>query len=146
MLESDKHTIKNPKNYAKAQSIIKQQGKISHFPKTIPADAKNVQMYCYTSDYSGEVFILKFYINKKYIEQELQNNKFLNSNTPVGTHQDIYYIFTDNNRIKIDNTTWYVLDNEENKQIYPNYFPYYNSIGVSNNLDFIIYYYIAPGD
>ena len=146
LYEADKHIIKSPNNYAKGMKIIKQQEKISHFPKTIPANADKIQMYCYTSDYNGEVFILKFNINKEYIEQELKNHKFLNSDTPIGTPQEIYYVYNDNNRIKTDNTTWYVIDNEENKQIYKKYFPYYSSIGISNNLDFIIYYYIEPSD
>lgn len=144
--QSDKYTFTNPKDYIKAIKSIKQEEKISHFPKTIPTEAKKIQMYCYTSDYNGEIFILKFYINKEYIEQELKNHKFLNSDTPIGTNQEIYYIFTNNNRIKINNTTWYVIDNEDNKNIYPKYFPYYSGIGISNNLDFIIYYYITPSD
>lgn len=139
-------TYTNPHNYSRAIKTIKHKEKISHFPKTIPPNAEKIQMYCYTSDSNGEAFILKFKINKKYIEQELKQHKFLNPDTPIGTSQDIYYIFTDNNRINIDNTTWYVLDNKENKQIYKKYFPYYSSIGVSNNMDFIIYYYIEPQD
>ena len=144
--ESDKQIIKNHNNYTKALQIIKQQEKITHFPKKIPSNAKKIKMYCYTSDYGGEIFILKFDINKEYIEKELKNHKFLNSDTPIGTAQEIYYIFNDNNRIKTDNTTWYVIDNKENKQVYKKYFPYYSSIGISNNMDFIIYYYIQPGD
>ena len=83
-----------------------------------------------------------FKTNKNYIDQELKNHKFLNSNTPIGTTQETYYIYNDNNKININNTTWYVIDNKNNRQIYPKYFPYYSSSGISNNLDFIIYYYI----
>lgn len=143
---SSSHIYKNPRKYSQAIKAIKQQEKISHFPKTIPTDAEKIQMYCYTSDYDGEIFLLKFYINKEYIKQELKQHKFLNSDTLIGTYQDIYYIYTDNNRISIDNTTWYVIDDKENKQIYPKYFPYYSGIGISNELNYIIYYYIEPSD
>ena len=140
------NTYTNPNKYLQAIKAIKHQEKISHFPKTIPLNAKKIQMYCYTSDYNGEVFVLKFKIDKMYIEQELKKHKFLNSDTPIGTPQNIYFVYTDNNRINVDNTTWYVINNEKNKQIYKDYFPYYSSIGISNNMDYIIYYYIEPVD
>ena len=39
--ETDKQIIKNHNNYTKALQIIKQQEKITHFPKKIPSNAKN---------------------------------------------------------------------------------------------------------
>ena len=146
IFSSHHQTYTRPNDYSKALKLIKQQENISHFPTTIPKDASKIQLYIYTSDFNGEIAILKFKTNKNYIDQELKNHKFLNSNTQIGTTQNIYYIYTDNNRININNTTWYVIDNKNNRQIYPKNFPYYSSIGISNDMDFIVYYYVEPKD
>lgn len=137
--------ITNPKDYTQAINSIKQQDKISHFPKNIPAEAEDVQLYCYTSDLHGELFQLRFKINKEYIKNELKKYSFINTDTKIGIRQNIYHMpFM--NKEDLKNFTFYVLKNQENEYFFDEYFPYSNGIGISKNMDYIMYYYIEPGD
>ena len=45
-----------------------------------------------------------------------------------------------------ENLTFYVLENEDNKYCYKQYFPYFTGIGADKNLENIVYYYIEPSD
>ena len=143
-LNNQNITIKNPSKYDKAYSIIKAKNKITHFPKVIPSNAKKVKMYCYTSDFNGEIFLLEFKIDKNYIEQELLKHKFVNI-PKTGEMQAIYH-FYEGNGIKHDGYMFYVIDDEENREYSAKYFPYFSGIGVNKNMDYILYYFFYPSD
>ena len=53
-------TYRNPNDYKKALANIENTKKVSHFPKVIPDDAENVQMYGYVSAFGRELLLLKF--------------------------------------------------------------------------------------
>lgn len=139
-------TYRQPKDYQKALNQIHSQNKIIHFPSEIPNDAENIQFYSSISENDEEIILLKLKTNNNYINKELSKYKFLNSDTALGTPQKIYHMYTDNNRIKIDGLTWYVINDDENRKFYQKYFPYYSGVGINKNLDEILYYYIRFGD
>lgn len=139
----EKHiVIKNTHKYEKALSIIKEQGKIIHFPKTIPDSAQKVKLYCYTSKFNGETLLLQFKTDKTYIEQELKKYKFINTD---GKQEQLYNFYAGNG-IKPDGFIFYVLDNEDNRYKYVEHFPFFNGIGVNKDLNEILYYYFVWGD
>ncbi len=138
--------VKEPTQYEKVLKEIIRQEKIYFFPKKIPSNANEVQIFAYYDDVERECIVLKFKINKEYIESELKKHEFLNANEALGTQQNIYNIPTDDGRISIKNFTFYVLKDKENEAYYQEYFPYFTSIGVDKNLEHIIYYYILPND
>ena len=137
-------TYRNPSDYKKVLTNIENADKVSHFPKIIPNDAENVQIYGYVSAFGRELLILKFKTNKKYIQDVFNNNKFINANTPVGTKQKIYFMPSDNGRISSKDMTFYVIDDESNKPYYEKYFPYFSGIGVDKNYKYILFYYTCP--
>ena len=65
------------------------QEDIKHFPKTLPTNKRNIKLYCYPGkyEYDGVLVLLKLKVDKEYIEKELNNHKFLNRKTTVGTVQ-----------------------------------------------------------
>ncbi|MBR6127979.1 hypothetical protein IKQ21_09875 [bacterium] len=136
-------TIKNPAQYEKAYTTVRFKEKITHFPSTIPENAKNVKMYFYTSGSNNEVFLLEFNTDKKYIEQELRKNKFINFNS--SDNQKIYHFYKGNG-IKPDGYKFYVIDDEENRIYAKQYFPYFSGIGVNEDKDKILYYFFYPSD
>lgn len=138
--------VKEPTQYEQLLKEIIRQEKIYFFPKKIPSDATEVQLFAYYDNVERECIILKFKINKEYIENELKKHEFINSNDKLGAEQNIYHMFTDSGRISIKDFTFYVLKDKENESYYPQYFPYFTSIGVDKNLEHIIYYYILPND
>lgn len=141
--------LKYVRTPAKYEEVVKQlirQEKITFLPKTIPDGASNVQLYSYYDSVERECLLLKFKINKEYIENELKTHEFLNSDTPIGAKQDIYFIPNDNGRISSEGFTFYVIKDNENESYYKQYFPYFTSIGVDKSLEYIIYYYMLPND
>lgn len=138
--------VKEPTQYEQLLKEIIRQEKIYFFLKKIPSDATEVQLFAYYDNVERECIILKFKINKEYIENELKKHEFINSNDKLGAEQNIYRMFTDNGRISIKDFTFYVLKDKEKESYYPQYFSYFTSIGVDKNLEHIIYYYILPND
>ena len=122
------------------------QTEIRHFPKSIPDNAKDVQMYCWPGSFErdSELFLLKFKTNQSYVREELKKNKFLNEKTPVGAKQKIYNMPSEFVGINEHELTYYVLNNIGNHNEDSEYFPYYTGIGVDKSLNTILYYYIAP--
>ena len=51
---------------------------------------------------------------------------------------------SDNGRIDSNNMTFYVLNNDANREYYETNFPYFNGIGINKNYNEILYYYICP--
>ena len=143
----DKSTITNPEEYNKCIESVQNSDKIAHFPKNI-TDTDNANLYCHPGHYKGdgELVILKLKSNKIFIEKELKSHSFLNSNEPIGTKQNIYYMPTEKVGIPNEDLTFYILKNEDNKYYYKQYFPYFTGIGIDKNLENIVYYYIEPSD
>jgi hypothetical protein len=134
-------------DYEKCIEAVINKDKIRHFPKSIPAEAKSY-LYCYPANYErqGELVILRLTANKSYIQKEMSTQTFLNSETPIGTVQNIYNMPTETVGISNKELTFYVLKNEDNEYYYKTYFPYFTGIGVDKNLENIVYYYIDPSD
>lgn len=137
--------ITNLKQYENALSRIKEQDMIAHFPKSIPLNAKDIKLYFRMSDYGTDIYLLEFKTNNEYIKSELKKNNFINPDTSIGEKQKLYHFYS-TKHIKPDKYTFYVINNEKNRRIINQYFPYYSGIGVSKNLDYILYYYFCPED
>ena len=139
--------ISKIQDYTECINAIQNKEKITHFPKIIPTNAK-AQLYCYPAEYNGqgELVILRLTTDKTYIEYELKSHTFLNSQTPIGTGQNIYNMPTETVGIPKEDLTFYVLKNKDNEYYYKTYFPYFTGIGVDKNLENIVYYYIEPSD
>lgn len=142
-------SLKYVRTPAKYEEVVKQlirQEKLTFLPKTIPEGATDVQLYSRYDKVEREFLLLKFKVNKEYIENELKKHEFLNADTLIGAKQDIYFIPNDNGRISSDGFTFYVIKDKENEAYYQQYFPYFTAIGVDKNMEHIIYYYILPND
>lgn len=137
---------RNTKDYKLCLDSVFYKSDIEHFPKTIPNSADEVKLYCIpgTYEFDGALVLLKFKIDKAYIEKELRQHQFVNSNTRVGTVQKIYNM--PSKFVGMDNTklTYFVINNKENYNENEEYFPYFTGIGVDKNFEYILYYYIKP--
>ena len=138
---------KKPKYYKAVKEQIVEQNKIKHFPEEIPADATEVQFLGYTQmPYDGEMLLLNFKTNKTYIDNELKKNEFWNKNDKLGQKQDIYFVPKVTKDFKEQDYTYYVIKDDDNKNYYKKYFPYFSGIGISKDANKILYYYIFPAD
>lgn len=88
------YVYKKPNEYNKCLKLVFYQEDIKHFPKTLPTNKRNIKLYCYPGKYEhdGALVLLKLKVDKEYIEKELNNHKFLNRKTTVGTVQKIYHM------------------------------------------------------
>ena len=135
------------KDYQKCLDEHYYKDDVSHFPKTIPDDTKEAEFYCHPAkyDYSNGLILLKFNADKNYIESELKIHEYLNADVPVGTPQKVRYVPTKEIGINQNDLTFYVLNTKFNKNMYENgMFPYATGIGVSKNMDYILYYFYFP--
>ena len=138
--------ITDVSEYNMALKKIKQQNEILHFPPKIPYEVKDVKLYCLSTDYNGELFLLQFKTNKQYIVNELKKFSFINEKFPVGEKQIIYSFPQKPGFLKAEKITFYVLKNTYNEQVFNTYFPYFSGIGVDKKFEHIIYYYINPAE
>ena len=143
---SSNSVVTNINDYEHAKKIIKNQNYIQHFPKFISVQSTDTKLYSWSSEFDGELIILQLKIDRNYIMQELKKNDFINENSIVGDNQKIYHFPKLKGFICPNKYTFYVLKNENNKSVYPKYFPYFNGIGVDSKYEHIIYYYIEPRD
>ena len=136
----------DPKDYLIIKEKIEKQDKIKHFPKMIPTEAKEVELYGFSSmPYAGEALMLSFSADKKYIDNELKKNDFINKKDKIGKEQKLYNVYKMNDKFNEKDYTYFVLRNADNIQA-PNIFPYYNGIGVNKENSRILYYYMMYGD
>ena len=120
---------------------------ISHFPKIIPEGAKDVRLRCFpcTSKGGQGSILLKYKADKNYIESELKKYEFINPDEPIGTPQKIYNMPSKFVGINPEDMTYYPIKTPSNESANERgYFPYYSGIGVSKNMDYILYYEIVP--
>lgn len=138
--------LKDIKNYNKCFQSIKYPEDIQHFPKEISSNRKNAKFYCYPGDVMGygELILLSLKVDKDYVQQELKKHKFFNANTPIGAKQQIYHMPSDFVGINNQDLTYYVLKNDTNYKEGEEYFPYFTGIGISKDMNTILYYYIRP--
>lgn len=148
-LSQETTVYKTPNQYNTCLKSEYYQENIKHFPKNIPDHAQEVSLYCAPAGYKYDsaLILLKLKIDKEYIKNELNNHKFLNSKTPVGTVQKIYHMPSEST-VGIDRNklTYYVLDDKYNYNEDGQYFPYFTGIGIDKNYEYILYYYINPDD
>lgn len=139
----DEHLDTNDTNeYELCLKSVKNPEDILHFPKRIPENISETKFYCFSSDYNGEFVFLKFKADKNYINKELKKHKFLNTdeNTPI------YNMPSETVGIKNTDLIYHIIDNKDNREVYPEYFPYFTGIGTDKNNECIFYYYINPAD
>lgn len=135
--------ITDIKYYQKAINEITDNYRVAHFPRSIPEKAHNTELYQESGDFFGSEYItLKFNIDKKYIEQELKKYKFIKI-VPFG-QGGTYFIATDNGRIKLDNFTFYIINDKDNENLKEHHFPYHYGIGTNKTFSQIVYYYTNP--
>lgn len=87
-------------------------------------------------EYQGRI---KNEINELFNEIQLTSKLYLDEYI-------LNFIPNDDGRISSDGFTFYVIKDKENESYYKQYFPYFTSIGVDKNLEYIIYYYMLPND
>lgn len=122
---------------------------IKHFPKTIPEKAEEIEFYCFPALYErdGSLIMLKYKADKNYIESELKKHEFLNSDEPIGSIQKTYNMHPELVGLEAKDITYYALKTEDNEYAQERgYFPHYTGIGVSNDMNYILYYTITPDD
>ena len=135
-------------NYSKALNSIHAPICIKHFPQEIPKNAKNIKMKKSENAWFGsEEILLKFDIDKKYIEDELKKYKFSYiENAKQTKHAFAQYILNkaDIPRDKETNFTFYIINDRESETPHQNSFPYHYGIITNDNKTTVIYYYISP--
>ena len=135
-----------PKDYQIIKEKITRQDKITHFPKVIPPNVMNVELFGYSSmPFSGEAIMLSFNTDKEYIDNELKKYDFINKNDKLGQEQKLYHVYKMNENFNEKDYTYYVINDKENRQI-PKLFPYFSGIGVNKKKSKILYYYMMYGD
>ena len=145
-LASEGKIYDNPKEYSKALKSIYHVERIVHFPITIPKEAKNIELNKETNAFFGsEAILLKFDIDKEFIEQELSKHNYICIEKPNNyTHEYRDAMLTNNGRISVDNYIFYVINDKKNENNPEYHFPYHYGIGVNNDMSSIIYYYVNP--
>lgn len=134
----------NPNDYEKALKSIHFQKRIAHFPRVIPAEASDIQLDKSSSNWFGsEDLIVKFSINKKYIDDELKKYKFISVENWQNTEYNPARSFYSGN-INIDDFTFYVINDKNNEIPNEHSFLYHYGIGVNKDFNKIIYYYTCP--
>ena len=138
-----------PKDYQKCLEENYFKEDIAHFPKIIPAEAQEVRLYCKPSAYDldDELVLLRYKTDKNHIKSELKKYEFINPDEPIGTPQKIYNMHPEFAGISPRVLTYYVIKNLDNERVQrAGFFPYYSGIGVSKDMDYILYYAVRPGD
>jgi len=128
------HVGNNTKYYTKILQYFPQD-KTIHFPKQIPNEAKNVQLYSEIFNFFGsQVIVLKFDIDEQYIQNELKRYKFKSKESTN------HYAFSTmgGEKIKIKDFTLFVIDGNLDRWA-KNY-----GIGVNKEFNQILYYYTNP--
>lgn len=143
MLDADT-IFDNPKYYQKALKSISYKNRIAHFPETIPQNAKDIELYKASSHWFGsEEILLKYTTDKNSIDKEITKHKYIRTKTAENGYLP-YPMPTDNGRIKLDGFIFYIINDRENENLEGYHFPYHYGIGVNDDKNQIIYYYISP--
>lgn len=135
----------NPAQYQKAVKTIYSPSRIKHFPKIIPTEAKNVEFNKLNNSWFGsEAILVKFEIDKQYIDTEIKKYKYISVEKPENYIHIFDAMMTDNSRINIDDFTFFIINDKRNEHPSEHMFPYHYGIGVNEKLNQIIYYYTCP--
>jgi len=132
-------------DYAKAKNQILCKRCISHFPKSIPNNAKDIVFYQYASYFWGsEGIFLKFKTNSDYIQKEIKNYKYSNIEGPYDKEEKHSCclknsIHFKNNFLDIKGYKFYIIKNR--KAMFQHSQMKY-SFAVKDNT--ILYYYTKP--
>lgn len=136
--------FENPNDYEKALKSIHFQKRIAHFPRVIPDEAKDIQLYKSSNSWFGsEDLMVKFSINKKYIDDELKKYKFISIEKWQNSEYNPARRFYSGN-INIDDFTFYIINDKNNEIPNEHSFLYHYGIGVNKDFNKIIYYYTCP--
>ncbi len=126
--------------YKQAKKTIVNKTEAAHFPSNIPSNAKDIKLYKTADWFSGsEYFSLSFEIDKKYIDNELNKHKFIETEGPYKKEEEYYYksvryFPTDELNLNKTGFKFYVIGKDDVKgQEY--------GIAVNDKTNRIIYYY-----
>ena len=132
-----------PFQYSKAKDAIHFPEYITHFPHKIPRDAKETKLYMDRNNWFGsEDIILKFKINKKYIDNELRKYNFISIENYEDKKHQLSIINALDHNIGIKHYTFYIIGDKETENPNEHMFVYFYGIAVYD--DNIIYFYINP--
>lgn len=138
MIESD-YAYSNPKDYTKALNSICYQEYIQHFPKRIPDQATDILLYKTSCIFRGrEEIILKFKIDKKYIDKELSMYSYKYIESPQNrNYRHNSFDFS----LNMDKFTLYIINDYISKKR-NEIGPYHYGIAVNYKTNEIAFYYI----
>lgn len=137
------------KNYNQALNTSRSEEGIAHFPKTIPLNATDITFYFFSGGFYHQRMFLEFKTDESYINNELNNFKFIKGISPDNTTEwNAFYNMEQakyDAKINTDKYTYYAINNERNNNLYQQKtFPYFSGIGVDKTNKKILYYYINP--
>lgn len=142
MLNIDK-TFSDPSAYIEALNSIKCQSCIEHFPREIPKNAKDVQLYKSQSSLHGGIdMLLKFNIEETYIKNEIIKSKYIKIEKP--TDYTFFYesiVAGCDKKIEMNDFTFYVIKDKSFDDPHLSANTYSYGIGVNEKLNEIIYYF-----
>ncbi len=138
MLESD-YAYNNPNDYIKALNSIYYQEYIQHFPEKIPGQATEILLSKTSCIFRGhEEIILRFKIDKNYIDNELLKHSYKYIETAENkTYRHNSFDFS----LNMDKFTLYIINDSLSKKkegIAPSHY----GIAVNHKTNEIAYYYI----
>ncbi len=130
-------------NYPMALKYMDVDSRVRHFPVKIPDNAKNVYLYAGIDSFFGSKSLyLKFYIDKKYINEELKKYKFIKIK-PYKELENLEYNFYCSN-INLEDYILYIIGDKQHEIPNEASFPYHYGIAVNPKTNEIIYYYENP--
>lgn len=132
-------------DYKTCLNKIEYKEVIGHFPDKFPQEAKNLKFYCYIDEIgsNGNLVLLTFETNEKYITDELQKLEYINDDSSHETLKNIYPIPSEKADIPQKELTFYFKDNGK---YHKNGVPYFSGIGINKNKTNILYYCLLPKD
>lgn len=138
MVESD-YAYSNPNDYTKALNSICYQEYIQHFPKQIPDQAADILLSKTSCIFRGrEEIILRFKIDKNYINKELSNHSYKYVEPPDNrNYRHNSFDFS----LNMDKFTLYII-NDYLSQKKERIGSYHYGIAVNHTTNEIAYYYI----
>lgn len=145
LYQSDK-VYDNPKQYSKALNSINFKGRVEHFPLMLPKEASDIELSkCANSWFGSEAILVKFTIDREYIDKELEKHKYISVEKPGQyKHKNDDAMLTNNSRIDLDGFTFYVISDRDAENLSGHSFPYHYGIAVNYDENKILYYYACP--
>lgn len=142
ILNSDR-TFSDPTEYVEALNSVNCSSCVAHFPRELPVNAKEIQLYKSQSSWHGGVdMLLKFNIDEIYINNEIKKNKYIKIENL--RNSSFFYksiVAGSGGKVKIDDFTFYVIKDKTFGSSGDIANTYSYGIGVNKDIKQIIYYF-----